>query len=118
LPTEAEWECACRGESSTAYSFGESLELLEKYAWFGGNSLSAAHPVGILKPNDLGLSDMHSNILEWCEDQYSENDTNGRVLRGGSFLNQAVSVRSASRFSSMLANRTINDGFRPTRTFR
>ncbi|MDB5386946.1 MAG: stkP 5 [Planctomycetaceae bacterium] len=68
LPTKAEWEFACKAHSNTKYSFGESAELLSKYAWFDANSQGRSHPTGLLKPNDFGLFDMHGNFFEWCQD--------------------------------------------------
>ena len=136
LPTEAEWEYACRAGGETAYSFGESADLLGKYAWVEGNSLGKSHPVGSLKPNDLGLFDMHGNAWEWCLDEYKPygkgvdnnciEDKEGlvfevtmegkRVLRGGSFYNEASFVRSAGRGGNAPANGS-DFGFRPARTF-
>jgi serine/threonine protein kinase/formylglycine-generating enzyme required for sulfatase activity len=137
LPTEAEWEFACRAGADTGYSFAESADLLGKYAWFAGNSLSKSHPVGSLKPNDLGLFDMHGNVWEWCQDAYKSfakgaDDTYiedkedlqydirieaSRMLRGGSFNNLASYVRSAYRNYNGPAYRISYGGFRPARTF-
>jgi formylglycine-generating enzyme required for sulfatase activity len=136
LPTEAEWEYACRAGSATNWSHGEGADLLSKYAQFLDNAGDKTHPGGTLRPNAFGLFDMHGNVWEWCQDWYGEynvskedsiledlEQTNGadkssHVLRGGSFYNTAESVRSAYRFSSGPANRLINVGLRPARTFR
>src|SRR5207245_2846071 len=72
LPTEAEWEYACRAGAETTFSFGDAPEVLGKYAWYYVNSFSKSHPVGLLKPNDLGLYDMHGNAWEWSQDEYKE----------------------------------------------
>ena len=105
LPTDAEWEFSCRAGASTGYSFGEPWKLLEKYGWYDKNSPNRSQPVGSLKPNDLGLFDLHGNIWEWCQDRYKEpgKENNGndkhisspidykdpRLLRGGTFDNRS-----------------------------
>jgi formylglycine-generating enzyme required for sulfatase activity len=115
LPTEAEWEYACRAGSVGRWCFGDDESSLEQYAWYTKNSGDSAHPVGRKKPNAWGLYDMHGNVLEWCEDWYGNDyyrqfadkvavDPAGplggstRVLRGGSWWDGASYCRSACRF--------------------
>ena len=129
LPTEAEWEYACRAGAQTGYSFGQSQDLLGKYAWFDASSLGRSNPVGSLKSNDLGLFDMHGNNWEWCQDAWDVNaeegdgkasedirDTNNRVFRGGSFDHHAADVRCASRLRSVPVVHDDDVCLRPART--
>jgi formylglycine-generating enzyme required for sulfatase activity len=135
LPTEEEWEYACRAGSETAYSFGEPMDLLGKYAWYQGNSLSQSQSVGTLRPNEYGLFDMHGNAGAWTQSAYEAGkggrgmtrvedvdntdikNTIFRVLRGGSFTNHAPLVRSANRLWYLPTTRSFFVGFRPARTF-
>jgi formylglycine-generating enzyme required for sulfatase activity len=135
LPTEAEWEYACRAGAETLFSFGEAEELVGEYGWFLGNSVGKLQPVGRLRPSDLGLFDVHGNAWEWTqsvyldvkpkdgkaisdiEDIHSITDAYDRVMRGGSFAAQPVTVRSAHRSRYVPAARSPNVGFRPARTF-
>jgi formylglycine-generating enzyme required for sulfatase activity len=134
LPTEAEMEYATRAGALTSRYYGETEELLSKYAWYDKNSQERTWPVGILKPNDLGLFDVQGNVSTWCQESFkgypqgeevSEDkedaltivNTNSRVLRGGSFLIQASNVRSSNRDYFVPSYRDNNIGFRLARTF-
>jgi formylglycine-generating enzyme required for sulfatase activity len=117
LPTEAEWEWACRAGSKTAYPFGDSPEALKEYAWFAENSEDSPHKVGEKKPNVFGLCDMQGNVGEWCIDLYNKDfyatlpplkttldpvnlpgsERYGHVVRGGSWADKAPALRSAAR---------------------
>ena len=97
LPTEAEWEYACRAGTSTKYYSGDSEEDLKRVAWYEANSNDTTHPVGQKEPNKFGLYDMHGNVWQWCQDWYGDYTANevadpqgpaqgaSRVLRGGSW---------------------------------
>jgi formylglycine-generating enzyme required for sulfatase activity len=118
LPTEAEWEYACRAGTKTAYSFGDDVDDIDDYAWHYENSDDAYHKVGQKKPNPWGLYDMHGNVAEWCLDQHVE-DIYGktadktiknpyaipkslypRIVRGGSWDDDPDALRSAARRGS------------------
>jgi formylglycine-generating enzyme required for sulfatase activity len=138
LPTGAEWEYACRAGADTGYCFGEAEDLVGKYAWFAGNSSpSTSQPVGRLRPNDLGLFDMHGNAWERCQDRVKEmrgeggkddrvfaeedeglvvKDCDPRVLRGGSFCDRAGLLRSGCCRDNVPTNRSYAVGFRLART--
>ena len=129
LPTEAEWEYACRAGTKTRYSFGDSESALGQYAWYSSNSGGKAHEVGGKKPNQWGIYDMHGNVCEWCSDWYDEDyyesspkvDPTGswsvgnRVLRGGSWVYNPKRLRSANRDWGSTDSPIINDGFRVVR---
>jgi formylglycine-generating enzyme required for sulfatase activity len=125
LPTEAQWEYACRAGSSGAYSFGDEPAKLGEYGWFLDNSGGKAHPVGGKKPNAWGLYDMHGNVCEWCADWYESEyapdaatDPTGpasgeaRVLRGESWVGAAAELRSARRVATPVYYRNSHVGFR------
>jgi formylglycine-generating enzyme required for sulfatase activity len=127
LPTEAEWEFACRAGSITKYSFGDSESELEDYAWYDKNSGRRTHSVSQKKPNAWGLYDMHGNVSEWCQDWQDDypsgtvSDPKGpaagqhRVMRGGSWLDSAVVLRSAFRAQDYPMVRGSDIGFRLVR---
>lgn len=100
LPTEAEWECACRAGSTTRFCFGDDEAKLGDYAWYDENSKGQTHEVGQKKPNAWGLCDMHGNVWEWCCDWYVGKyrpQEWSRVYRGGCFSFDALGSRSAIR---------------------
>ncbi|MBI1292345.1 SUMF1/EgtB/PvdO family nonheme iron enzyme [bacterium] len=110
LPTEAQWEYACRAGTTTRYCFGDAVSPLGEFAWYAENSGRQSHPVGQKKANDWGLYDMHGNVWEWCLDRHTDwlpgvdttdyigpNAGYYRVLRGGSWINDPPDLRSANR---------------------
>jgi formylglycine-generating enzyme required for sulfatase activity len=124
LPTEAQWEYACRAGSKTAYSFDDEEGLLPEHGWFNRNSSDRTHTVGLLEPNARGLYDMHGNVWEWCSDWHEEypkgavSDPTGpregsiRVRRGGSWYFEAAYCRSGARNWGDLSYRFNIGGFR------
>jgi formylglycine-generating enzyme required for sulfatase activity len=132
LPSESEWEYACRAGTTTAYSFGDNAAELGEYAWYGENSDSQTHPVGQKQPNAFGLYDMHGNVWEWCADDWHESykrepkdgsvwikdnknyedPETGKLLRGGSWDNFARNCRSACRYFNLARGQSYGNGFR------
>jgi formylglycine-generating enzyme required for sulfatase activity len=132
LPSEAEWEYACRAGTTTAYSFGENAAELGEYAWYSDNSESQTHPVGEKQPNGFGLYDMHGNVWEWCADDWHDSykgapkdgsvwikdDKNyeapetSNLLRGGSWYISARLCRSACRLNFDARSQDDHVGFR------
>ena len=110
LPTEAEWEYACRAGTTTDYYFGDDENQLEDYAWYFDNSQGTTHPVGQKKPNTWGLYDMHGNVWEWCQEGF---------MRGGSWGNLPDNCRSAIRINNIRrGDRYYIRGFRVVETIR
>ena len=124
LPTEAEWEYACRAGTTTVFSFGDDESKLGDYAWFHGNAKNAgeeyAHKVGMKKPNPWGLYDMHGNVYEFCSDWYGgalsggvdpvgPNGGSERVGRGGGWWGDPASCQSAIRGSFIPSDRGGSD---------
>jgi len=138
LPTEAEWEYACRAGTDTKWSFGDDENKLKDYAWYNKNSYDlglehedyGTNKVGQKLVNPWGLYDMHGNVWEWCLDDYVDNyektprdgseniedNKEYKVLRGGSWSSIAISARSAYRFWVIPTDRGIFVGFRLLRT--
>ena len=135
LPTEAEWEFACRAGASSSRYFGLADTLLPKYSWHASNSENQTWPVASLKPNDFGLFDMHGNVTEWVYDAQAAypattdeavddapatetiSDSLNRQIRGNDFYNTAWFHRSAQRMHRFPTTQSINLGFRVARTF-
>ena len=134
LPTEAEWEFACRAGTTTSRYYGSSEMLLPHYAWYAANAQDRTWPVASLKPNDFGLFDMLGNTCQWCDDEIMKYpnepgqttwdrgstdsivDSNSVVVRGGSFDDSPRRLRSASRAANRADGRLNYVGFRPART--
>jgi eukaryotic-like serine/threonine-protein kinase len=130
LPTEAQWEFACRAGSELSYSFGDGDRELGDYAWYDKNSGKTSHPVGEKKANGFGLYDMHGGAWQWCADRYRQDYSHGngpaddpedlsgrlarvaRVVRGGSWNNSAGDCQSASRTDRGPRQRYDDLGFR------
>lgn len=130
LPTETEWEFACRAGSASTWHFGDDERALGTFAWFNLGPDAAPREVGLKMPNDHGLHDMHGNVGEWCEDDWhidyrgsfdderawvEEPRTAERVVRGGSWLAGAAFSRSAARQGWRARARSTFVGFRPAR---
>ena len=133
LPTEAEWEYACRAGAVTSRPHGDGDDLLDYYARYAGNARGRAGRVGSLKPNDFGLFDMLGNAWEWCHDArtpypsgpFDDGEQPGpvlasqeRVLRGGGFLSAPSELRSAQRMGFHPQMSFSQAGFRVARTLR
>jgi len=125
LPTEAEWEYACRAGITTEWCYGDNEEGMEEYGWYHKNSGRTTHPVGEKRANAWGLFDMHGNVSEWCQDFYGEypsepaTDPRGpetgdtrRTFRGGGWFFVAEYARSAYRDAHEPADRYVGRGFR------
>ena len=125
LPTEAQWEYACRAGTTTEYHFGDNQHDFDEYGWGLTNSDALTHPVGSFKPNAWGLYDMHGNVWEWCADWYVDSYANAdtrdpkgpaggsaRVLRGGSWGDGPLDCRAAGRLGFTPVGRCYVLGFR------
>ena len=124
LPTEAEWEYACRAGAVARYPFGDDEAGLERYAWYGANADSKTHPAGRKQPNNWGLFDMAGDVWEWCQDLYGDYPARGvmdpsgppwgqkRVVRGGGWGSSAQDCRPARRYGYGSGARLDIVGFR------
>ena len=124
FPTEAQWEYSCRAGSATSYCYGDDEEELTQYAWYDANRTGVPHAVGEKKPNAWGLYDMHGNVWEWCWDRYGKypsepvtdpvgpKEGSYRVIRGGSWINNAANCQSARRSRRYPSYRNFYLGFR------
>lgn len=124
LPTEAEWEYACRAGSTTEFCYGDDPAELVNYGWINANSQRTTHPVGEKQPNVWGLHDMHGNVAEWCQDWYGPYPTTpatdpqgqaegeARVLRGGGWFYDSSRARSAFRDANGPSSKYVGLGFR------
>ena len=137
LPTEAEMEYATRATAVTSRYYGETNELLGKYAWYFENASELLQRVGAKKPNDFGFFDLLGNCSNWCQERFEDypvvksaqiiednvdrivtvDGAKDRVARGGFFLYPPSILRSGCRFTQSPANRFNSYGFRPARTF-
>ncbi len=130
LPTEAEWEYAARGGTTTLFSFGDTAAQASKYGWYFDIANFSTHPVAEKAPNPFGLYDVHGNAWEWVQDCYKADYVGApadgavaapqnpcyRIMRGGSWINDAMSLRSATRNRALPDYRNDNLGFRIART--
>ena len=124
LPTEAEWEYACRAGTASEFCCGDDATELLSYAWFSANAGGSTQPVGRKKPNAWGLHDMHGNVSEWCNDRYApyekdaQTDPKGppggdrRITRGGIWQFNALMARSSARSLAGDVVKWPNLGFR------
>jgi formylglycine-generating enzyme required for sulfatase activity len=134
LPTEAEWEYACRSGASTSWFFSDTAEYLDRFAVSAANSSGQVAAVGLFKPNDFGLFDMLGNAAEWCHDRYYLDprvtarsasgaspltivDNEQRVVRGGCFEDISTRLRSAARGMYGPGAQTSTIGFRVARSY-
>lgn len=128
LPSETQWEYAARAGTETIYSSGNSFSTLNKYAWYDPHSNNSTQEVGLKKPNNWGLYDIHGNVYEFCEDWYINSyentprnekayniKTSSKVIRGGSWAEEPYSLRTSNRFKVKITMKHSMNGFRLVR---
>jgi len=119
LPTEAEWEYACRAGSKTRYSYGSDESQFDQHGWCAGSKVRGPQSVGQKSPNAWGLFDMHGNVAEWCSDGYvtygdkPADDPQFRCYRGGSWNDRVENCRSSKREKDVPTKSNLFLGFRP-----
>lgn len=118
LPSEAEWEYACRAGTETARFLGEGTAYVSEYAWNIKNTEAQAGPVGRLRPNPLGLFDVYGNVFEWCMHSWDGIPSQNEVLKGGSWRHQVTTLHSTLRGYQLRAAYNDTVGFRVARTVR
>ncbi len=131
LPTEAEWEYACRAGGTSRYYFGDDPSVLGRYAWYKDNSGESTQPVGLLRPNDSGLHDMLGNVWEWCgdtpasRDRFKDqliidphvlNNDEAHFFRGAAYPHDPGGMRNAQRAANLATYRASDVGFRVARS--
>ncbi len=118
MPTEEQWEHACRGGSGSDYSFGDDVKSLGEFAWYRENTWNSdekhAHPVGRKLPNPWGIYDVHGNVWEWCSDRYDEKEP-ARVIKGGSWDDQGEYCQCSARHGSVPEDENDDVGLRVIR---
>lgn len=113
LPTDPEWEYACRAGTLTTWNFGNRRSLLKDHAWFDDNSGNTTHSVARKSANSWGFFDMHGNVAEWCHSVYKpEGEGSWRVIRGGGWLSDAGMCRSVSSTGDAPMEKCDTVGFR------
>ena len=124
LPTQAEWEYVARSSTEELFPWGNQVD--DEFTWYRKNSEKKTHPVGKKKPNQWGFHDMHGNVMEWCEDDYSANqyknenlkfpivleNSKGKILKGGSWFDSFIQLRASSKFFANPYSRDDRIGFR------
>jgi len=118
LPTEIEWEYACRAETTTKYFFGDNAKDGDHYVWHAGNSTDMIPPLHKVRPNPFGLQAMLGGVWEWTSSLYAPTDEGLRVLRGGSYRTPLADIGCDVRRACEPGHRAVDIGFRIARSLR